>query len=58
MQNVMVLDIKKIMDTKMMCGVWDLKISLGNFNPKDLASHKSRTLAPIFTNRTLFYPES
>ena len=43
----------------MTVGVWDLKASLGcNLGPKDVLRHKLGTLAPIFTSRTLFSPES
>ena len=36
------------------------KLVMGHLGlkPKDLSSYKSRTLAPIFTNMDLFYPES
>ena len=46
------------------CDIWGLgpKTSLGQFGVKPLAkdvpSCKSRTIAPIFTNRTSFFPES
>ena len=39
-------------------GSGDWKLHLGHLDPKDVFSHKSRTLAPIFTSRGLFYPES
>ena len=40
--------------------VWGLEttFSLGHLDPKDISSHKSRTLAPIFINKTLFSPKS
>ena len=38
--------------------VWDLKMNLGQWGPKDLPRHKSETLIPFFTKKTLFYPES
>ena len=34
------------------------KLHLGHLGPKDVTSHKSRTLIPLFTNRTSFSPES
>ena len=37
-------------------GIWDLKTSFGPIGPKILS--KSRTLAPIFINKTSFYPNS
>ena len=36
-------------------GICGLKTSFVTIGPKYLPSHKSRTLAPIFINRTLFY---
>ena len=38
--------------------VWDLKTSSGPIDPKDLPNHKSITLIPFFTKKTLFDPES
>ena len=37
-------------------GIWDLKTSFGPIGPKILS--KSRTLSPIFINKTSFYPNS
>ena len=37
-------------------GVW--KLHLGHLGPKDVSSHNSWTLSPIFTYKTSFYPES
>ena len=34
------------------------KQHLGHLGPEDVSSHMSRTLAPIFTNRTSFFRES
>ena len=39
-------------------GVLGLKSGFGPFGPKDLPSHKSRTLLPIFTNKASFCLES
>ena len=36
-------------------GAWELV--LGQLRPKDLHSHKSRTLDPIFLNKASFYVE-
>ena len=34
------------------------KLDMGHLGLKGLSSYKSRTLAPISTNKTSFYPES
>ena len=34
------------------------KLDMGHLGLKGLSSYKSRTIAPIFTNRASFYPES
>ena len=39
-------------------GVWGLKTGFGPIGPKDLPSHKARTLLPIFTNKASLYQES
>ena len=39
-------------------GAWDLKTTLGHLHPKDVSSHNFGTLAPFFTNRTSFSPET
>ena len=50
---------KNVQSQVVTIGVWDLKASLGcNLGPKDVPRHKLGTLAPIFTSRTLFSPES
>ena len=38
-------------------GVWGLKLYLGHLGQKDISGDKFRTLAPIFQNSGLFYPE-
>ena len=39
--------------------VWGLETSdLGHLIPKDVFSHKSKILVPIFRNRTSFFTES
>ena len=64
MQNFMELYLKKNLDLKAVTfAVWGLKTTLWYFGPKacgtrDLSSHMSRTLAPTFTNKTSFSPES
>ena len=52
MQNFMMHDMKQILDPKdVTFWVWGLKLIL---DPKDSFNQKSRTLAPIFRNRTWF----
>ena len=34
------------------------KLDMGHLGLKGLSSYKFRTIAPIFTNRASFYPES
>ena len=34
------------------------KLNFGHLGPEDISCRKSRTLAPIFTNRTSFFQES
>ena len=54
------VDMIRFLDAKAVkLGVWSLKPSLGNLGPKDVSSHKSGTLAPIFARRTTsFSPQS
>ena len=55
MQN---FEMKKVLDPKVVTfWVRCLKNSLGNLGPKDVSRHKSRNLAPAFTNGTSFSPE-
>ena len=47
-------NLKKLMDL----GAWGLKTTFGALGPEDISSYKSRTLAPIFTNKTSLSQES
>ena len=38
--------------------VWGLELHLGRFAPKEIPSHTSRTLAPIFKSISSFFLES
>ena len=59
MQNFIDVDMKKKFKSQNWY-LWseDQKLVWGNLGPKDISSHKSRNLAPIFTNKTLLSPES
>ena len=63
MQNFMEFDMIKYLDLKTVY-IWGLgpKTSLGQIETKafgkDISRCKSRTIAPVFTNRTSFFPES
>ena len=50
----------KLSNLKKFChfGVWGLETLFGPLGPKIQLSHISWTQTPIFTYRTLFYPES
>ena len=47
MNPIKLLSFEKYLDL----GFWDLKTSLGQLETKDVSSHKSETLALIFTSR-------
>ena len=54
MNPIKSLNLEKYLDL----GFRAYKLHLGHLGPEDVSSHKSRTLAPVLTNRASFSPES